>query len=623
MPSTFPSLRRNGNRWLLRVSVIAQVAIALLVIKNWFYVTTYRLYLEQRVGDVHHSTASQRFAVEGRRVVPQIATRDHERMAFKTVIKRPSTIHVDVRADDPARYEIHFQHGGRDDLLARGDTAARTSIAAPLPLGPGVVELVSDGALTWVDPRVVRDFYAAPHGAALGGLLAASLWLTRRRRTDRVAHAMPPVWLRFSASVVSSVLALLTLEGSLRLIGERVPLGIAGERHDLGEVRRDPRWEDSVRYERRLRPNVDAVNEWRHGDIVRMGYIPAAVSDGIVHRFRFRTDAEGFRNAAVRERVDIAALGDSFTDAMTLPVDQSWPALLERRLGVPVQNYGTAGFGPQQERLVLSEYVARHHPRVVVLAFFAGNDLFDAEAFDDFERSGGAVRRAAAGWRIKDVVSRADTWFVVSALRAGATWLSHQETARVAAEALEPPEPPRDGQTPLPAFDRGMFSVPVGDRALRCAFMPPYLNTLTFSQEDLAARRGWTLTRRAIAEMRRETGAFGGTFVVMFLPFKSQVYFPLLRRAFGRDQLQAAFQFYLGVNPKAADVDAMFGNRLAQNAMMRRFCNETGIPFLDVTDALQARVDAGDNVYFPDESHLNETGQTIVADALAAFLRRR
>ena len=61
-----------------------------------------------------------------------------------------------------------------------------------------------------------------------------------------------------------------------------------------------------------------------------------------------------------------------------------------------------------------TDFVAIHRPRVVVLAFFAGNDIFDAEAFDDFQRSGGSLQRAAPGWRIKDVVSRADTWYVIS-----------------------------------------------------------------------------------------------------------------------------------------------------------------------------------------------------------------
>ncbi len=87
--------------------------------------------------------------------------------------------------------------------------------------------------------------------------------------------------------------------------------------------------------------------------------------------------------------------------------------------------------------------------------------------------------------------------------------------------------------------------------------MPPYLNTLTFSEQDLAARRGWALTRETIVEMRRRTREFGGTLVVMFLPFKSQVYLPLLRRTFAPAELQAALQFSLGDNPSAPDVDAM------------------------------------------------------------------
>ena len=76
----------------------------------------------------------------------------------------------------------------------------------------------------------------------------------------------------------------------------------------LGEVLRDPRWVDSPRYGRRLRANVDVINEWRHGDIVRMGNNPHSLSDGILHRFRFQTNAEGFRNSRVRERFDMAAL---------------------------------------------------------------------------------------------------------------------------------------------------------------------------------------------------------------------------------------------------------------------------------------------------------------------------
>jgi len=54
--------------------------------------------------------------------------------------------------------------------------------------------------------------------------------------------------------------------------------------------------------------------------------------------------------------------------------------------------------------------------------------------------------------------------------------------------------------------------------------------------------------------------------------------------------------------------------------MLRALCESNGIPFLDTTSVLQQRVESGENVYFPDDSHLNETGLSVVAEALADFL---
>ena len=610
-------------RRLPLILAISALAVALLIVRNWAYVTTYRLYLSQRVDNAARSAAAQRFDIEDARVVPQIVSRDDDLIAFKTAVGRPSTLRVGVRPSGRAGYEVRWREGSTVELLARGEVSAPVTVTHAIPARAGVLEFVSHGSLTWIDPRVVRDLRVMPHVLAIALLLAGSLALSRRRWPGENSEAGDRIVLFRRLALAGSIaISLLALEGGLRALGDHVPSGIASERHDLGEVRQDPRWEDTPRFGRRLRSRVDAINEWRYGDIVRMGYVPAAVSDASLHRFTFQTDDEGFRNARVRERIDVAALGDSFTDAMTLPIDEAWPTRLERQTGLAVQNYGTAGFGPQQELLALKDYAARHHPSVVVLAYFAGNDLFDAEAFDDFARSGGAIRRAVQGWQIKDVVSRADTWFLVSALRATGTWVSTLERAEARADA----GPAAATVAPAPvsgvAFDRGMFTAAVNGRAMRWAFMPPYLNTLNFSERDLAARKGWALTQQAIGEMQNVSRGIGATLVVMFLPFKSQVYLPWLAQALPALELSRELQFYLPDNPGPPDVALMLRNRLAQNTLMRRFCEEHGISFLDTTGALTARFASGDNVYFPDESHLNELGHAVVAGALAAHLQR-
>ena len=613
---------------LPRLLLIVEIAVISWIFHNVAYATTYRLYISHRVDDTSRSSAAQRFDIEGSHVVPQIAMHparpgdDVDRVAFQTAVGAPSTLLTGLRPDGRAHYEIRWRSASAPRVLIAGDAGAATNVSVPIPGDAGIVELVSDGSLTWVDPRIVREPRITPYVVALLLLALASIAIARRRPSvfgrdiaDRFA------WFRRIALASGAIFIIVSLEAGLRALGDRIPPAIATERHDLGEVRKDPRWEDTVRYGRRLRARVDATNEWRHGDIVRMGYIPPAVSDSVVHRFRFQTDDEGFRNAQTRERIDIAALGDSFTDAMTLDAFDGWTSVLERRTGLAVQNYGTAGFGPQQELRVLTDYVVGHHPRVVVLAYFAGNDLFDAEAFDEFDRSGGAVQRAVLGWQIKDIVTRADTWFVVSALHAAGAWASRRQAAE-AKPIEEAPSARAAAARPTPVFDRGMFTAAVNGQTMRWAFMPPYLNTLNFSASDLTARRGWTLTRRAIAEMQQVTRAIGAELVVMFLPFKGQIYLPLIASSMPAAELTRALQFFLRDNPAPPDVATMMRNRLAQNAMMQRFCDESGIRFLDTTEALAAHVRAGENVYFPDESHLNEIGHRIVGETLARFLGR-
>ena len=164
-----------------------------------------------------------------------------------------------------------------------------------------------------------------------------------------------------------------------------------------------------------------------------------------------------------------------------------------------------------------------------------------------------------------------------------------------------------------------MFTVPVNGHALRWALMPPYLNTLRMSESHLSGLKGWALTRRALVAMRDASRAANAELVVMFLPFKSQVYLPVVKESMSDNELSQALRYYLPDG--RIDLDEMSRNRLAQNRMMQRFCVEAGIQFLDMTDALTNRLRSGVNVYFPDDSHLNESGHAAVAAALEGFLR--
>ena len=606
------------TRRVLRLLLLIELVVVALIARQWAYVTTYRLFVDRAVGGTP-SAATQQFSIDGGRVLPYIVTRKSERLTFASPLAEPLTFEAELQATTtPVRYAVKWEDGTTQHVLERGVVTGRISISRAAPSRRGALELETDGPATWIDVRLVRGMRVWRHLVVLLLLVAVSACV-RRRAAPGERKEVRAMGFKAVALTGTVVAALCACELALRALGDRGPNGVLAQRRDLGEVRPDERWEDSPTYGRRLRAGVDTENAWQYGDIVRMGFIAPAVSPGIRHRFPFKTDAEGFRNAAVRTHVDIAALGDSFTDALTVAADATWPSRLQQRLGVAVQNYGTAGFGPQQELRVLRDYVIPHRPSIVALAYFAGNDIFDAERFDRFEQ--GQIESPSLGWQIKDVYSRADTWFVTSALSASAGWFVRRERPFVIASAATPaPDPPIRAAAP---FDRGLFTLNVQGHALQWAFMPPYLNTMNFSERELRGRRGWRLTRDAILAMDRASRAAGATFVVMFLPFKSQVHWPLLERSLTPDEMHAALHFHLKDNGRPIDAGVLRQNRLAQNAMMRDLCESNGIGFLDTTPALQQRVESGENVYFPDDSHLNETGLAVVADALARFLQAR
>ena len=104
----------------------------------------------------------------------------------------------------------------------------------------------------------------------------------------------------------------------------------------------------------------------------------------------------------------------------------------------------------------------------------------------------------------------------------------------------------------------------------------------------------------------------------MFIPSAEQVYWPLAERSFGPAAFQEALAFY---TRSWMSVEKIRANRLVQNQMLADFCAKENIPMLDLTPALQQKVESGTAVYFSDDEHWNAAGQEVAASELATFLR--
>ncbi|MGH7832468.1 MAG: SGNH/GDSL hydrolase family protein [Candidatus Binatia bacterium] len=102
-----------------------------------------------------------------------------------------------------------------------------------------------------------------------------------------------------------------------------------------------------------------------------------------------RTNSEGLRDrehskAKPANTVRIAVLGDSYTEARQVPMEDAFWAVLERDLksceglaglDVEVINFGVSGYGTAQELITLRRRVWQYSPDIVILAFLTDNDV--------------------------------------------------------------------------------------------------------------------------------------------------------------------------------------------------------------------------------------------------------
>ena len=121
-----------------------------------------------------------------------------------------------------------------------------------------------------------------------------------------------------------------------------------------------------------LSPGVEGQYQREGGSYVRIS------SDGLRDREHARTKPAN--------TIRIAVLGDSYTEAMHLPMEQTYWFLLEQKLRqcnafpgkqVEVINFGVSGYGTAQELMTLRRKVWDFSPDIVVLAFTTLNDVYD------------------------------------------------------------------------------------------------------------------------------------------------------------------------------------------------------------------------------------------------------
>ena len=316
--------------------------------------------------------------------------------------------------------------------------------------------------------------------------------------------------------------------------------------------------------------------------------------DRVLSQVHFVTDGNGFRNATPRQATyDIVALGDSFTVGAN--VAAPWPQELAETTELEVLNLGEPGAGPQQELAILRQYGLDARPQWVVLAYFEGNDLYDAGGFEQANPF---------------LVARAARYFWLQVVDFGAAGGS---------DAME---------VALAAREQYPVIITINGRELETAFFTAYISWLSVSRAVIESSRNYQLTTDAILEMRALSEAAEARFLLVYVPVKAHVYLPhigdpaILEQIFADvPKLAVAQDGYLQFTDTFVTADQTLQHLDDQANLMAEFAVSHDISYLNLTLAFQQAAAEGEELYYPYDTHWNQQGHELAAQTIAGVLR--
>lgn len=253
----------------------------------------------------------------------------------------------------------------------------------------------------------------------------------------------------------------------------------------------------------------------------------------------------------------IAVLGDSFAEALQVPIGETFWAGLERGLQqcpnigghkVEVLNFGVSGYGTAQELITLRERVWDYSPDIVLLVFTPGNDLndnFKKLSYDTrrpyFVYQDGKLtldmstmnsREASLRFRLgKSVMGRAFDWLrrhlrVIQLLgSAGRAALADNLAGnRLASSSLEKADRAGTSHEDKPDPKQASDSKVANSNSEGPRLNEPGLDAMVyFEPVNETWNEAWRVTEALIAQMHDEVKSRGARFYLVTVTRASQV----------------------------------------------------------------------------------------------------
>lgn len=289
----------------------------------------------------------------------------------------------------------------------------------------------------------------------------------------------------------------------------------------------------------------------------------------------YPSDEHGFHNPRgiwKSHRMDIVALGDSFTHGYCVPSGKNFVDSIRQRYPATL-NLGMAGNGPLMTLATLKEFVAPFEPKTVLWFYYERNDLTDLQT----EKKSPLLMRYLKDGFKQNLLSRQRD--IDEAITED---IPRQVGSQKRRRAV------RVGN--LQNIKRKLSSA-VKLRALRQKLNLERSTEVVAWLDDLEGAN-MDLFRDILSQAKSRVGAWHGTLYFVYLPTWSR-------------------------NAGELSIEA------AQRARVLALLNNLGIPIIDIHPVFQAQSDPLSLFPFREYGHYNEKGHRLVADEVLRVLEHQ
>jgi hypothetical protein len=330
---------------------------------------------------------------------------------------------------------------------------------------------------------------------------------------------------------------------------------------------------------------------------------PTGRSDAFL--YKFQTDEKGFPNEEYQERdqYDIVIAGDSF---MIRTAPKTWIESLRDLTGQSVLALGAPSWGPLNETEAIKQYGLDKKPKVAMVMYFEGNDLFNTEQY---------LERQATGmsWKEYDFSN---------------TSLGEQLVTPHLIEYGLKQIFPAAASAPLEYRYPVTASTEAGP--IQTVLKDFHLLPMSASYDVMAKSDEFAAISQSLTEMKREAEAQGTRLVVVYIPSKEHIYWSriwdptdvnnILERSV-TVKLSAGEHGHFEWEPTYLSYDEFNRNHNAQEQLLTDFTRDNNIEFLNLTPTFWEQGIKRGELYHYADPHWNQAGNDLAAQTIAEYLK--